>query len=473
MKKIGFMIAVLGTLFIACNKQEPIQNEGNGPKAEMVKTTFGASFTETKVTLDGYSPKWSTTDKIKVYYEGGSAEFTLTDGAGSQNATFTGYVPIDATVLGAAYPADIASELSGGNVTFSLPKAYDSTSEIAAPMCATLSGQTLKFRNVTSLLKVTYQNNISEGAWGGSPAKFEIYCEGYYLSGDFTCGLQSGNIEQKEITGAGDGTNNVGAFSAVTFTGLDLSGSEVVAYVPVPAGSYPRFVSEFLDASDAVLYNTVKNIQRKSGTAIAMGNNVLVKPTKFVPFIKWEPVPVITPGKFYLMTYTDANGIIHVADWEEMDLNVKKQSGFVARDKTSTDLADIDEYCILYANPNVNTVDPPHFQLTSFAQTSPASDLTEQTIDAHYNINDDHRNLNNISYTEAVSFVCNNWNDGEGQKLAIKYAFEHTNQDGTHVTNVFGAVNNQRANEYLAPNYQAVTLLEYKPAGLPEYELNH
>ena len=73
----------------------------------------------------------------------------------------------------------------------------------------------------------------------------------------------------------------------------------------------------------------------------------------------------------------------------------------------------------------------------------------------------------------SVSFVCNNWNDGEGQKLAIKYAFEHTNQDGTHVANVFGAVNAQYANQYPAPNYQAVTLLEYKPAGIPEYELNH
>lgn len=28
----------------------------------------------------------------------------------------------------------------------------------------------------------------------------------------------------------------------------------------------------------------------------------------------------------------------------------------------------------------------------------------------------------------------------------IKYAFDHTNQDGTHVANVFGAVNAQYAN---------------------------
>lgn len=86
MKKITLLFAAIAALAVSCQKEPATENvQGN-------RKTFFVTTPETRTTLDGLSVKWAAGDEINVIAAttGNQYTFTLTDGAGTASASFTG-----------------------------------------------------------------------------------------------------------------------------------------------------------------------------------------------------------------------------------------------------------------------------------------------------------------------------------------------------------------------------------------------
>lgn len=451
MKTNRLILALIGCLALAgCSKEAKIVGFDEATGRNLVSVSMNASIErDTRVTIDGYTPKWSDGDDIKVYYNVGgtygSVTFNLVGAVGGTNTLFEGVVPEGAELMFAVYPESAAGAFDGTNITYNLPNSYDKISAIGAPMYGKITGEKVKFRNVTALMKVNYQIN---GDWGGTPNKYRIASSDHQLSGSFTM-----RADDEDYLKAIPATTS----NSITYdiASTDFSGSEVVLYVPVPEGDYTRFASEFLENGTRELINTAVFIKKKDSDII-FKNNIIVMPKQIIPEIIWLPVPDIEAGKYYIMIYQDEDGEIHVANWQEMDLNVRKNQGFVAHANTSDNFTDLSNYHILYAAPGTSN------QLTSYVDTEP-----------HYDTGDAHHNMSAINYQINDHFYCNNWNPGQGQFVAVKYVNGKYpdpipgGNDEPDIRDTFGAVNRQNVGDYPAPQYYPVTLLEYQPAGYP------
>lgn len=99
MKKIfAFSLAALALLAVSCNKEiapEPVDNNNQAEAPVMVDKTFTVSAPEnTKTALSGMNILWSADDEINVIAKtsGNQYTFTLSSGAGTAKATFSGAV---------------------------------------------------------------------------------------------------------------------------------------------------------------------------------------------------------------------------------------------------------------------------------------------------------------------------------------------------------------------------------------------
>lgn len=131
MKKLFFAFAAFAAL-ASCAKKE-ISSPVVEPSAERHEVSFVATAAETKTQLDDKSVIWEADDAIRLKFTKSEAvlteEFTVSDGAGTNNATFKGSVPNTLTTDGgysdnayAVYPSS-AMDPATGTVTFTLDAA--------------------------------------------------------------------------------------------------------------------------------------------------------------------------------------------------------------------------------------------------------------------------------------------------------------------------------------------------------------
>lgn len=105
MKKITLLLAAIAALAVSCQKEpiaEPVPAKG-------IEKTFVVTSPETRTALDGLSIKWEEGDEINVVAAGTGNQytFTLSGGAGTTSASFTGTLGEDdaeETVFYAVYP---------------------------------------------------------------------------------------------------------------------------------------------------------------------------------------------------------------------------------------------------------------------------------------------------------------------------------------------------------------------------------
>ena len=167
MKKLAFLLAAVAALTVSCQK-EPTETV----PARGIEKTFLVSTPETRTTLDGLSIKWAANDEINVIAAttGNQYTFTLSDGAGSASASFTGNIveeDAEETTFYAVYPNVAIRPASLANDLLEVDKPLGDTQTAVkdgfdphfAVMTA-ISGEDGKFifRHGVAYLKVTIGN---------------------------------------------------------------------------------------------------------------------------------------------------------------------------------------------------------------------------------------------------------------------------------------------------------------------------
>ena len=106
MRNITFLFAAIAALTVSCQKEPVAENV----PVKGVEKAFFVTSPDTRTAIDGLSIQWSEGDEISVVAAGTGNQytFTLSDGAGSSSATFTGTLAeedAEETTFYAVYPA--------------------------------------------------------------------------------------------------------------------------------------------------------------------------------------------------------------------------------------------------------------------------------------------------------------------------------------------------------------------------------
>lgn len=175
MKKVLVnIISILSlTLVIvsSCTKENQEQN-GNILGSRKITATFDEN---TKTALgSGNKPQWLAGDKIWVSDGSNSASITLTESDIKTTTTFEITLPnsITGSTIYAVYPATVASGITEGKISISIPQLQTGTFAEANICVAETNGNNLKFKNATSIIKVSdfqgyitsVEFNIEKGA---------------------------------------------------------------------------------------------------------------------------------------------------------------------------------------------------------------------------------------------------------------------------------------------------------------------
>ena len=173
MKYIKLFSLIAAISLVSCVEEIAYENssEQQDPETETetpVYTdyiTLVASSETTKTEVAGTKVKWSEGDKIKIYFEGGSAESleaVLTD----EGATATFTIPLetplaDGVKIYAVYPSTAAASLDGENFSVTIPSTQSTVYKNADILAATtvVGDPSLYFQHVAGLVSFT----ISEG----------------------------------------------------------------------------------------------------------------------------------------------------------------------------------------------------------------------------------------------------------------------------------------------------------------------
>jgi hypothetical protein len=131
MKKTSFLFLSLIPALVACNSiveidyRKPFVREGQKTDvAEEMVIKAQIEATDTKTSLDGVSVLWTTGDQVKIFNASNPSGvvYTLSEGAGTTQATFSGSALSGDGPFYAVYPASSATGLSGESVSVVLPQ---------------------------------------------------------------------------------------------------------------------------------------------------------------------------------------------------------------------------------------------------------------------------------------------------------------------------------------------------------------
>ncbi len=168
MKKIYYMAIAFLAAFSACTL---VEHEMPEPELEhMELQAVLESGDDTRTHFDGqvngiYYPYWSGSELIAVYSDKSSlpGRFSFVSGKDTREATFSG--PVANGRHYALYPYESAVSLKEGVLTLTLPavQTYSAGSigEGAFPMLAVSDSQTLQFRNLCSVLRLSMTGKTS------------------------------------------------------------------------------------------------------------------------------------------------------------------------------------------------------------------------------------------------------------------------------------------------------------------------
>ena len=152
---IALAVAAMG--LTACRHLEQMDGE-----VRLTALMEGEAQTKTSLSPDGegsYDVLWSASDKIGVYVDDGTApvSFSLTEGAGTTQATFSGKGVGDQYL--AVYPQSAFTSRSGNTFQITLPteQTYKqgNVADGAYPMVAVGQSTVLPFKNLCSIIRIS------------------------------------------------------------------------------------------------------------------------------------------------------------------------------------------------------------------------------------------------------------------------------------------------------------------------------
>lgn len=282
MKKYFAMIALATLTLVACEKMEESKDLSN----DVTTISAAAGAGQTKTAVDGFDVKWSAGDVLAVADEDDTiVEFTLTSGAGEQDATFEGTLGGKALGDYAVYPFSNAAVAGTAVIAEYLDTwAYGKTE---VPMWGANDGSgAYAFTNIGGAILVTYSNVPAT-----TNDKYFVLTSSENITGPVTVsGLDSTpSVDVTAMTG-----------TTVTVTGIPGDATSVSVIVPVPAGTGYNFAVELREATtDAVVPGTTKTASDRTITA----NQI----TKF-PDIDLTPVITADPLTFTIVSNKASTG---------------------------------------------------------------------------------------------------------------------------------------------------------------------
>jgi len=270
MKKL-FLLAIAGIVLAACDKEQNPEQKGV-PFVAGQKVTLSADVLESssKVTSksdgDGIKFEWQTGDKIKITVSGESAEFTLSSGAGTSSAQFTGEMPASGSTFDVQYPVTAPESITTQTYSATEPFEHDKMLFTATGCTLDESGENnfeLKAQNSVLKLKL-YGKNVTLN-------KIELVTDATYTL----------NIETP--IKLGDTKETANSFHIIVPEGT-FSSFQVKTYVTYDESKVKTYLSN--GKGIPVIHNlfTTKN----SNTFTA--GEVLSMPEKEITTVIWAPV---------------------------------------------------------------------------------------------------------------------------------------------------------------------------------------
>lgn len=186
MKKIVYILSV-ALAAAACSKTENPANNNEAQEPGAGTVEFSAVFGEAPVVkseLSGTSVLWNEGDEISILWNGGSTT-AKADAAGAQ-ANFSATVD-EAAEYFAVYPSAASVTLSEGSLTVGIPAEQNGAFEDANIAIARTSDNTLVFKNLCALGKITLsRTDIASVVFKGN--------DGKALAGDVTLSLDANGV---------------------------------------------------------------------------------------------------------------------------------------------------------------------------------------------------------------------------------------------------------------------------------------
>ncbi len=264
-------MACVAVTLLSCQKEAPVVPEEETPEVQPIPAPeenvlvyhAGIGIPETKTTLYGTKNiYWKTGDKILAKVDESYEAFTLNEGAGSENATFT-YSGSGGSTLDGGAPAFYGYKIgeSGGfSVTDAthviLPDTYAwSDQGLQAPMMdADGTNGAGKFSLMGTVLKVDVEN-IPAAA-----NKLVFTATGKNISGAYE--VTSGELVLSE-----------GPNSTITITFTAGEATSRTFFIPLPTGTYDVVCPVTIQNGETVLYT--KNI-KANGLVLSKGDLLYV-----------------------------------------------------------------------------------------------------------------------------------------------------------------------------------------------------
>lgn len=273
--------ALAAMTLVACSNDDDQQST-----ITPVSKSFSASIGDiTRTTLsndaDNPYPIWSANDGLKVYNATtqSSADFTISSGVGSRAADFTGTINIDNEVENNKFYAFYCGNATGENapqlvttgetpqISATIPAEQPTTAGFHPElhfMTACTTGNTFKFKNAMSLLKVTISENNYEN-FGICRIRFKANNPDENIAGTFTATIaDDGTLGDYTVT---NGSNEIVIGDGTTAL---ATGSYYIAILPCAFSQ--GFTLAFEDAND----NNLKVYDRIKETSFNVGKSEII-----------------------------------------------------------------------------------------------------------------------------------------------------------------------------------------------------
>lgn len=215
MKRIVFVAVCIAAISAASCQKIDTQDGALQYEPSMVPASVKASIADTRVTLDGVSPKWEAGDRIALFTTDGTLCPAFTTQDSGSSATFSGTKPDGSTLSFAVYPYSAAVSASSGSFTVTVPAEQDGT--IASAVMVAPAGDELMFSNLLSVIKFNVPSSLGV-------RRVEIISDGA-VSGNFTV-----NGSTLAVTAPSSPTDAARKVAAVSTSGF--SGDVLVSMIP-------------------------------------------------------------------------------------------------------------------------------------------------------------------------------------------------------------------------------------------------
>lgn len=251
-KKLFLLLASAGLVFSGCVESDIIE-----PTLKMQTITVSAGMgTDTKAGVsDSGAFTWHANDAISVLgTDGLYYTLSLTSGAGTKNAEFTGRVPEGVSITTVAtYPAIVENGISSTIydseskvLKYTLPAEYTYTEGYAnVPMVATFEAgaESFSFKHIGALVRIPLN---------GMPANSKVYVSttNRKVTGEFLLATDKVGTAEGVIATVTSTTDNA---VTVNYTS-EVSGQTAEINLPLPVGTYESLSVSVKNAADEEVF---------------------------------------------------------------------------------------------------------------------------------------------------------------------------------------------------------------------------